>query len=89
MATSETFTEIKSSINQTSKYNRIAFPLYFYIHLTKEDNTIITTKLSFRYATSFILEHQTGTRFDNLYDAGRRGRSGENCRQIYLECNEV
>ncbi|XP_037917436.1 uncharacterized protein LOC119655575 isoform X2 [Hermetia illucens] len=41
------------------------------------------------YATSFILEHQTGTRFDNLYDAGRRGRSGENCRQIYLECNEV
>lgn len=42
-----------------------------------------------RYATSFVLERTTGNTFESFYDAGRRGRSGENCRQIYLECNEV
>lgn len=42
-----------------------------------------------RYATSFVLERTTGSRFEGLYEAGRKGRSGENCRQIYLECNEV
>lgn len=41
------------------------------------------------YATSFVLERTTGNSFEAFYDAGRRGRSGENCRQIYLECNEV
>jgi len=41
------------------------------------------------YATSFMLERTTGNSFEAFYDAGRRGRSGENCRQIYLECNEV
>lgn len=41
------------------------------------------------YATSFILERSTGSSFESFYDAGRRGRSGVDCRQIYLECNEV
>ncbi|XP_058061247.1 uncharacterized protein LOC131211687 [Anopheles bellator] len=41
------------------------------------------------YATSFILERQTGKQFDNFYEAGRNGRSGFDCRQLYLECNEV
>lgn len=43
----------------------------------------------YSYATSFVLERTTGNAFEAFYDAGRRGRSGENCRQIYLECNEV
>ncbi|XP_017775508.1 PREDICTED: uncharacterized protein LOC108561902 isoform X2 [Nicrophorus vespilloides] len=42
------------------------------------------------YATSFVLEKSTtGNSFDLLYEAGRRGRSGDNCHQAYLECNEV
>lgn len=40
------------------------------------------------YATSFILERQTGTAFEKLYDAGRRGRSsGADCQAIYVECS--
>ncbi|XP_018571620.1 uncharacterized protein LOC108911227 isoform X1 [Anoplophora glabripennis] len=41
------------------------------------------------YAASFILERTTSSSFDVLYEAGRRGRSGDNCQQAYLECNEV
>lgn len=41
------------------------------------------------YATSFLLERQTGQPFATLYDAGRKGRSGVDCKQIYLECNTV
>jgi len=44
------------------------------------------------YATSFIIERtatSNGNSFDLLYEAGRRGRSGDNCHQAYLECNEV
>ncbi|XP_055388434.1 uncharacterized protein LOC129616998 [Condylostylus longicornis] len=41
------------------------------------------------YATSFMLERQTNSKFENLYDAGRRGRSGVDCKSVYLECNEV
>lgn len=41
------------------------------------------------YATSFLLERQTGNSFETLYEAGRKGRSGVDCKQIYLECNEV
>uniref|UniRef100_A0A182N8X9 Uncharacterized protein n=1 Tax=Anopheles dirus TaxID=7168 RepID=A0A182N8X9_9DIPT len=41
------------------------------------------------YATSYILERQTGKSFDSFYEAGRNGRSGFDCRQLYLECNEV
>lgn len=40
------------------------------------------------YATSYVLERTTGSAFEKFYEAGRRGRSGENCREIYLECNE-
>lgn len=44
----------------------------------------------FRYAASFVLERSTGgSSFDLLYEAGRRGRSGDNCHEAYLECNEV
>jgi hypothetical protein len=42
------------------------------------------------YATSFVLERSVGGAFENFYEAGRKGRStGVDCRQIYLECNEV
>ncbi|CAH1719569.1 unnamed protein product [Chironomus riparius] len=41
------------------------------------------------YAASFILERQTGRTFESLYDAGRKGRTGVDCKQIYLECNQV
>ncbi|XP_050081960.1 uncharacterized protein LOC126569120 isoform X2 [Anopheles aquasalis] len=41
------------------------------------------------YATSFILERQTGKTFESFYEAGRNGRSGFDCRQLYLQCNEV
>jgi DM4/DM12 family len=41
------------------------------------------------YATSFLLERQSGYKFESLYEAGRKGRSGVDCKQIYLECNQV
>ncbi|XP_035437336.1 uncharacterized protein LOC118267445 isoform X2 [Spodoptera frugiperda] len=41
------------------------------------------------YAASFVLERQSGGTFDDFYEAGRRGRSGVDCRQMYLQCNEV
>ncbi|XP_034661020.1 uncharacterized protein LOC117896681 isoform X1 [Drosophila subobscura] len=41
------------------------------------------------YATSYVLGRSSGGSFEELYDAGRRGRSGFDCRQMYLECNEV
>ncbi|KAH8288509.1 hypothetical protein KR054_004158 [Drosophila jambulina] len=41
------------------------------------------------YATSYMLGRSSGSSFEELYDAGRRGRSGFDCRQLYLECNEV
>ncbi|XP_066259312.1 uncharacterized protein [Euwallacea similis] len=42
------------------------------------------------YAASFMLDKSGGkTVFDLLYEAGRRGRSGDNCKMGYLECNEV
>ncbi|KAH8369204.1 hypothetical protein KR009_003985 [Drosophila setifemur] len=41
------------------------------------------------YATSYVLGRSSGSSFEDLYDAGRRGRSGFDCRQMYLECNEV
>ncbi|XP_013136283.1 PREDICTED: uncharacterized protein LOC106101566 isoform X2 [Papilio polytes] len=41
------------------------------------------------YAASFVLERQSGGTFEQFYEAGRRGRSGIDCRQLYLECNEV
>ncbi|CAH2090321.1 unnamed protein product [Euphydryas editha] len=41
------------------------------------------------YAASFVLERQSAGTFNQFYEAGRRGRSGIDCRQLYLECNEV
>ncbi|XP_050344004.1 uncharacterized protein LOC126769349 isoform X2 [Nymphalis io] len=41
------------------------------------------------YAASFVLERQSAGTFEQFYEAGRRGRSGIDCRQLYLECNEV
>ncbi|XP_050542915.1 uncharacterized protein LOC126906377 isoform X2 [Daktulosphaira vitifoliae] len=41
------------------------------------------------YATSYILQKTSNAPFEVYYDAGRRGRSGEDCRQLYLACNEV
>lgn len=41
------------------------------------------------YATSFVLERQTGKSFEHFNQAGHNGRKGLNCKQIYLECNEV
>ncbi|XP_074037596.1 uncharacterized protein isoform X2 [Leptinotarsa decemlineata] len=43
------------------------------------------------YAVSFILDRSAGSSssFDVLYEAGKRGRYGDNCQEKYLECNEV
>ncbi|KAL1131872.1 hypothetical protein AAG570_011483 [Ranatra chinensis] len=41
------------------------------------------------YAASFMLQRTGLTPFEAYYDAGRRGRSGEDCQQLYLSCNEV
>ncbi|XP_030747330.1 uncharacterized protein LOC115875902 isoform X3 [Sitophilus oryzae] len=42
------------------------------------------------YTASFILDRSSSSKaFDILYEASRRGRSGDNCQQAYLECNEV
>jgi len=41
------------------------------------------------YATSYIFDRTSDSRFETLYDAGRRGRSGFNCQELSLECNEV
>ncbi|KAL9897035.1 uncharacterized protein LOC119639951 isoform X2 [Glossina fuscipes] len=41
------------------------------------------------YATSYLLDRTSDSKFENIYDAGRRGRSGLDCSQLYLECNEV
>ncbi|CAH2982805.1 unnamed protein product [Chilo suppressalis] len=41
------------------------------------------------YAASFVLERQSGGTFEQFTEAGRRGRSGVDCRQMYLQCNEV
>lgn len=44
---------------------------------------------AYSYATSFVLERQTGTAFEKINDAGRRGRQGDNCREIYVECSGI
>ncbi|XP_056631985.1 uncharacterized protein LOC130442041 [Diorhabda sublineata] len=41
------------------------------------------------YAISYVMEKSLGSSFDVFYEAGRRGRYGDNCREKYLECNEV
>ncbi|XP_035729535.1 uncharacterized protein LOC118444893 isoform X4 [Vespa mandarinia] len=39
------------------------------------------------YATSYMLQRQSGVGFEALYDAGRRGRMGEDCRTLFMDCN--
>ncbi|XP_046749510.1 uncharacterized protein LOC124413164 isoform X2 [Diprion similis] len=41
------------------------------------------------YATSYLLQRQSGVAFETLSEAGRRGRSGEDCRTLFLDCNAV
>ncbi|XP_011867764.1 PREDICTED: uncharacterized protein LOC105561958 isoform X3 [Vollenhovia emeryi] len=41
------------------------------------------------YATSYLLQRQSGVSFEALYDAGRRGRTGEDCRTLFIDCNAV
>ncbi|XP_008479056.1 uncharacterized protein LOC103515667 isoform X4 [Diaphorina citri] len=41
------------------------------------------------YATSYLLEKSSSSPFDAFYEAGRQGRSGVNCQQVYAACNEV
>lgn len=42
-----------------------------------------------RYATSYLLQRQSGVGFEVLYEAGRRGRTGEDCRTLFMDCNAV
>ncbi|KAG7207706.1 hypothetical protein KM043_009324 [Ampulex compressa] len=39
------------------------------------------------YATSYMLQRQSGVGFEALYEAGRRGRTGEDCRTLFMDCN--
>ncbi|XP_014255818.1 uncharacterized protein LOC106670216 isoform X1 [Cimex lectularius] len=41
------------------------------------------------YVASLMMQRSGATRFDSYYEAGRRGRSGDDCQQLYLSCNEV
>ncbi|XP_029168703.1 uncharacterized protein LOC114938790 isoform X4 [Nylanderia fulva] len=41
------------------------------------------------YATSYLLQRQSGVGFEVLYEAGRRGRTGEDCRTLFMDCNAV
>ncbi|KAK6641966.1 hypothetical protein RUM44_013687 [Polyplax serrata] len=41
------------------------------------------------YATSILMERISTGSFDSFYSAGRRGRLGEDCQAVYLECNEI
>jgi len=41
------------------------------------------------YGMAYVLEHQTYTPFEIFNDAGRRGRVGEDCVEIFSECNEI
>ncbi|XP_073986182.1 uncharacterized protein isoform X2 [Rhodnius prolixus] len=41
------------------------------------------------YVASFMLQRSGAAPFDSYYEAGRRGRSGDDCQQLYLSCNEV
>lgn len=50
---------------------------------------ILKIVYDYRYATSFLLQRTGNAPFEVYYDAGRRGRSGDDCRQLYLACNEV
>lgn len=41
------------------------------------------------YGVSYLLEKSTSTSFDMYEDAGHRGRVGEDCIQVYRDCNQI
>ncbi|KAL0266907.1 UNVERIFIED_CONTAM: hypothetical protein PYX00_009327 [Menopon gallinae] len=41
------------------------------------------------YTVSFLMERTSSASSDSYYSAGRRGRLGEDCRALYVECNEI
>ncbi|XP_076243611.1 uncharacterized protein LOC143184908 [Calliopsis andreniformis] len=41
------------------------------------------------YATSYVLQKQSGKGFESLYEAGRRGRIGGDCRALFVGCKAV
>ncbi|XP_076291217.1 uncharacterized protein LOC143214280 [Lasioglossum baleicum] len=41
------------------------------------------------YTTSYILQRQSGVGLEALYEAGRRGRAGQDCRTLFMDCNAV
>ncbi|XP_076671328.1 uncharacterized protein LOC143370287 [Andrena cerasifolii] len=41
------------------------------------------------YATSYLLQRQSGVGLEALYEAGRRGRTGGDCRSLFVDCNSV
>lgn len=70
--------EIASSVKWEGKSWIISFIL----------NVKLISNCFYSYATSYVLERTTGTAFEKFYDAGRRGRKGEDCKEVYLECSE-
>lgn len=61
------------------------FRLLFHVFLPRH----LTHSSSHRYGMSYLLERTTYTPFEIYNDAGRRGRVGENCREIFSDCNDV
>lgn len=41
------------------------------------------------YASSYLLDAQKASSFNNVYEASRKGRSGEDCAKLYTACNET
>ncbi|XP_044748669.1 uncharacterized protein LOC123309558 isoform X4 [Coccinella septempunctata] len=41
------------------------------------------------YAASYMIDRTSSTGFSVLYEAGRRGRAGDNCHQTYQECRQA
>jgi len=41
------------------------------------------------YASSYLLDNQKSIPFKSNYDAARQGRSGADCKRLYLGCNEA
>lgn len=65
------------------RYSKPKLPSFFQTNFLK---FVIYT---FRYATSILMERISTGSFDSFYSAGRRGRLGEDCQAVYLECNEI
>lgn len=63
------------------------FHVYFFFYVIGITHNRI--RLRSRYATSYLLQRQSGVGFEALYEAGRRGRAGEDCRTLFMDCNAV